>query len=56
MHWLDPDYLPETAGKAAQFLINPHGEIDGLLLDDGTEIHTPPHLSDKIAKTRARKK
>ena len=53
MHWLDPDYLPETAGKVAQFLINPHGEIDGLLLDDGTEIHTPPHLSDKIAKAVA---
>jgi hypothetical protein len=51
MHWLDPDYLPETIGAVAQFLINPHGEIDGLILEDGTEIHTPPHLSGKIGKT-----
>jgi hypothetical protein len=53
MHWLDPDYLPETAGIVAQFLINPHGEIDGIILKDGTEIHLPPHLSPQIGKAIA---
>ena len=26
MHWLDPDYLPETSGIFERFLLNPHGE------------------------------
>jgi hypothetical protein len=44
MHWLDPDYLPATAGTVDRFLLNPHGDGDGMLLADGTEIHFPPHL------------
>jgi hypothetical protein len=51
MHWLDPDYLPETSGAVAQFLVNPHGDIDGMILKNGTEVHFPPHLSRKIAKS-----
>lgn len=50
MHWLDPDYLPVTRGTLDRFLLNPHGDIDGLLLTDGTEIHTPPHLSRALAR------
>lgn len=50
MHHLDPDYLPETHGILARFLLNPKADIDGLLLTDGTEIHTPPHLSAQLAK------
>lgn len=50
MHWIDPDYLPETEGVLDQFLINPHGEIDGFLLTDGLEVHVPPHLSSKLAR------
>jgi hypothetical protein len=45
MHWLDPDYLPEVSGIFERFLINPHGDADGLILSDGTEVHFPPHLS-----------
>ncbi|MEO9080304.1 MAG: hypothetical protein ABI268_13475 [Rhodanobacter sp.] len=45
MHWLDPDALPKTTGTLERFLLNPKADIDGLLLTDGTEIHTPPHLS-----------
>ena len=53
MHWLDPDYLPETTGTVVQFLINPHGEIDGMIFKNGAEIHFPPHLSIKIGKAVA---
>jgi len=48
MHWLDPDYLPKTTGTLDRFVLNPKADIDGLLLTDGTEIHTPPHLSSEL--------
>jgi hypothetical protein len=48
MHWLDPDYLPETSGVFERFLLNPHGEADGMILADGTEIHFPPHMSAEL--------
>jgi hypothetical protein len=50
MHHLDPDRLPVTRGTVERFLLNGHGAIDGLLFDDGTEVHTPPHLSEAIAR------
>jgi hypothetical protein len=49
MHWIDPDSLPEIAGRFERFLLNPHGEPDGLILDDGREIHVPPHMGREIA-------
>jgi hypothetical protein len=48
MHWLDPDYLPETTGTLGRFLLNPHGESDGMILTDGTEVHFPPHMAAEI--------
>lgn len=48
MHWIDPDHLPETRGIVRSLVLNPHGLLDGLLLDDGTEIHVPPHLSGQL--------
>ena len=50
MHHLDPDRLPVIRGALDRFLLNGHGLIDGLLLDDGMEVHTPPHLSAAIEK------
>jgi len=32
-------------GRIAQWLVNPNGEVDGLLLEDGTQVNFPPHLS-----------
>ncbi len=32
MHWLHPDHMPKVVGTVDRFLINPHGEIDGILL------------------------
>ena len=45
MHWLNPNQLPEIVGVADRFLLNPHGQADGMIL---TEVHFPPHLSDGI--------
>jgi hypothetical protein len=50
MHWIDPAYLPETRGKVTLFLLNPHGEMDGLMLDGTLQVHFPPHLSKMVAK------
>jgi hypothetical protein len=45
----DPDQLPAVNGTVRQFTLTPRGDIDGLILTDGTEVKTPPHLSSKIA-------
>jgi hypothetical protein len=29
-------------------LINPHGDADGMILTDGTEVHFPPHMSAEV--------
>ncbi|QSI33732.1 hypothetical protein GNX71_30865 [Variovorax sp. RKNM96] len=34
-----------VSGRVQQWLINPNGEADGLLLSDGAQIAFPPHLS-----------
>jgi hypothetical protein len=52
MHWVDPDFLPDTKGRVERFIVNPHGEIDGFILtyDDKRVvlIHVPPHLDREI--------
>jgi len=48
MHWLDPDRLPHVTSEVERFLVNPHGEADGILLMNGMEVHFPPHLSPAV--------
>jgi len=50
MHWIDPACLAETRGRVSRFLLNPHGEIDGLVLDGRLQVHVPPHLGRKLAR------
>ena len=45
----NPDQLPAQRGQVRQFTLTPRGDIDGLILADGTEVKTPPHLSTQIA-------
>jgi hypothetical protein len=45
----DPQQLPAQSGQVQQFTLTPRGDIDGLILIDGTEVKTPPHLSTEIA-------
>ena len=52
MHWIDPGSLPETRGSVTRFLLNPHGEIDGVVLGSRRrqQVHFPPHLSSQVAR------
>ncbi|ARP79999.1 hypothetical protein CAL12_03610 [Bordetella genomosp. 8] len=52
MHWIDPDGLPQWRGTVSRFLINPHGELDGLILGSRRrrQVHFPPHLSGQVAR------
>ncbi|MDZ5649829.1 hypothetical protein [Nitrospirillum sp. BR 11828] len=45
----DATQLPSIKGVVRQFTQTPRGDIDGLILTDGTEVKTPPHLSSQIA-------
>jgi hypothetical protein len=45
----DPQQLPTQQGQVQQFTLTLRGDIDGLILTDGTEVKTPPHLSTQIA-------
>jgi hypothetical protein len=45
----DPQQLPAEEGQVQQFTLTPRGDIDGLILSDGTEVKTPPHLSTDMA-------
>lgn len=37
-----------ASGRLQRWLLNPNGEADGLLLQDGTQIAFPPHLSNSL--------
>ena len=41
--------LPETRGTVQRFTLTPIGELDGVILADGTEVHLPPHLTTQLA-------
>jgi len=45
----DPAQLPAFRGEVWQYTLSPRGDIDGLILSDGTEVKTPPQLSSQIA-------
>src|SRR4051794_40803118 len=45
----DPGQMPAFKGRMQQFTLTPRGDIDGLILADGTEVKTPPHLSTQLA-------
>ena len=38
-------------GKVAQYTLSPRGEVDGLILDDGTEVVFSPHESGQLIYT-----
>jgi hypothetical protein len=41
--------ITTTTGVVGRFTLSPRGELDGLILGDGTEVHVPPHLSAQLA-------
>lgn len=44
----DSAQLPETRGTVRQYTLTPRGDVDGLILSDGTEVKLPPHLTGQI--------
>ena len=44
----DPAQLPATKGTVAEYSLTPRGDVDGLILTDGTEVHLPPHLGTQL--------
>ena len=44
----DPAQLPQIKGTVAQYSLTPQGEVDGLILADGTEVHVPPFVSTQL--------
>lgn len=44
----DAMQLPETKGTVKQYTLTPRGDVDGLILSDGTEIKLPPHLTAQV--------
>ncbi len=47
----DANQLPTIKGKVAQYSLTPRGDVDGFILDNGTEVHFPPHLSTQLVFT-----
>src|SRR5882724_9694061 len=54
MHWIDPDSLPTVAGKVECLVLNPHGEVDGFVMEGqrqaATLVHTPPHMAEELTR------
>ncbi|WP_407154931.1 hypothetical protein [Bradyrhizobium sp. STM 3557] len=44
----DASQLPETRGTVKQYTLTPRGDVDGLILSDGTEVKLPPHLTAQV--------
>lgn len=44
----DPDQLPAFHGKVASYSLTAKDEADGVVLDDGTEVHISPRLSSEL--------
>lgn len=47
----DTSQLPEFRGVVARYTLSPRGDVDGLILQDGTQVHLPPHLSTQLVYT-----
>jgi hypothetical protein len=44
-----PTSLPVLSGEVERFIINPHGDLDGVVLAGAGLVHFPPHLSEVVA-------
>lgn len=44
----DAAQLPVTKGVVAQYSLTPRGDVDGLILKDGTEVHFSPRASTQL--------
>ena len=56
MDWIDPDHLPEVSGNLERFLLNPHGEANGMMLTDATGLHFPLQRAEDVCRAISGKK
>jgi di/tricarboxylate transporter len=54
MHWVDHDFLPDIGGAVERFIVNRHGQVDGLILSCSRSTGTPDSLVSSIAPMRHR--
>jgi hypothetical protein len=47
----DPAQLPATKGVVKQYTLGPRGDVDGLILVDGTDVKIAPYLSSETVFT-----
>src|SRR5947209_953642 len=47
--------LETVRGVVQRFTTAPKGDVDGAILDDGTWVHWPPHLADRMTALIAKK-
>lgn len=47
----DTGQLPAIQGKVSEYSLTPRGDVDGLILADGTEVQLPPHLGNQLVFT-----
>ena len=45
----DPAQLPTFHGKVLQYDLSARGDVDGVILDSGLEVHTSPHQAAEVA-------
>jgi len=54
MHWIDPNCLPAAKGTVERFVLNPHGEVDGFVMNGAMQapvlVHTPPHMEPELIR------
>jgi len=57
MHWIDHHFLPDIGGTVERFILNRHGEVDGLVLMYDAErflfVHLPPHMGPELTSAVA---
>lgn len=46
----DPQQLPAIQGRVAQYSLTPRGDVDGLILTNGIQVHLPPHLGNQLVQ------
>jgi hypothetical protein len=44
----DASQLPESRGTVKQYTLTSRGDVDGLILTDGTEVRVPKHLGAQV--------
>ena len=44
----DSSQLPESRGTVKQYTLTPRGDVDGLILNDGTKVKVPKHLAAQV--------